>query len=178
MEIRKNMGFTYTQLSPFPIPSLLLLSNIHSKITCLKWRAGLSRAGFVKTSIWAWYTHCTVHIYSIQYFLESYNLNVFFWLQLQVLAENCAVRYLKNTANLLYHASMEKAIVLARLIKSIYLFDNLQLLAICRWRWITSQIFSVSIPKNPWYGVREKYFPQEILLGCYKTMWHLKTMLH
>lgn len=92
MELRKNIWFIYMQLSPFPIPTLLLLSNIHSKITCLTWKPRISRQGFVKTSIWGWYKYCTVQIYNIQSFLESYNLNVFFWLQLQVLAENCAVQ--------------------------------------------------------------------------------------
>lgn len=67
---------------------------------------------------------------------------------------------LKNITNSLYHASVEKGIVLAQLIKSIYLFDNLQLLAICRCRWITSLIVSVSIPKDSWYGVMKNIFPK------------------
>lgn len=157
-EIKNTIWFICMQSSPFPISTLLLLSNLYSKITCFTWRARTSRQGVVKTSIWGCYKYCTVQVYNIQYFLESYNLNVFFWLQLQVLPENCAAQHLKNTADLLYHASTEKAIVLARLIKSIYLLDNLQLLAICRLKWITSLIFSVSIPKDPWYGVRENIF--------------------
>lgn len=154
MEIRKIIWFIYMQLSPFSISTLLLLSNICSKTACWVWKTRINKV--LRKPEFETGTN-TAQVQNAQYFLESYNLGIFF---LATVTGADWELCLKNIPNSLYHASMEKGIVLAQLIKSIYLFDNLQLLAICRCRWITSLIVSVSIPKDPWYGIRKNIFPK------------------